>query len=808
MMDAKIDGVPFGEIMNQAVKLKTHQAKPDRCVWDSWPKFKQNTMFGREDVQAARLLPFAERLEAAYGMKREADAFFRQHSLLEASLKYEYAISVFRYLLNEDPDWKKKGILDADIEEHDYEEEQAPFEHKKKSSSSSSSSAAGAVDSCRSSGDGSQKEPWRASLHAFYVACYLNLARVYFKSRDPTTALQACDFALEVDPPTNLDVESGHDDCGGGPPYYPPPPSGCDKALLLKAQVRMSRASAGAAEQEQAIQDVQLAYRVLQSKLEYLDAQSASSSSSSSSSEGGEATEKEEDDAAAAAEAVAAAAVAAAAERAELVKRSREVVRELKKLKAEVGKQKERDKDWGGVFERGKGLQAAEEMEQAKVRAEAEAVVKQEQELYDDQESDEDEDEEEEGGGNGEEEEHTKKVVYDLDEDDQTAKPVEKKTTNKKNKGKNKNKGKDKKKRAVKPEDVPVPKEVAQQLDSMEALRRKYEAEQRYDEADAVAKELETAKERIAGFRATRAAGTRNLPEVDFTAPTPEMVAEAAKQGIDLEDPMVLEALRRVQNEHKAKGQAMTGESVAASLEAEERERADTMRRDLLGMLRGMSAAELRDTCDAAGVPHDDVDARLADGDSSSNGSSGGGLCGGLFGGGGGGGGGGERSGRAAAVRRVLEERLVEALVVKAQNGEALSVDDDEEDGAKGKKRGKKRGRRERESEAQRRRREEAVSARTWRIAICVSGAFFLLRMWKMGYIGALGALLMGREAVWPGPGPQYSSRHSNSNSHGNSNSGSGSDGGAASSLQPWLQQHGEWGGEETEESAEFRDEF
>ena len=57
------------------------------------------------------------------------------------------------------------------------------------------------------------------------------------------TALQACDFALEVDPPTNLDVESGHDDCGGGPPYYPPPPSGCDKALLLKAQVRMSRAS-------------------------------------------------------------------------------------------------------------------------------------------------------------------------------------------------------------------------------------------------------------------------------------------------------------------------------------------------------------------------------------------------------------------------------------------------------------------------------------------------------------------------------------------------------------------------------------
>jgi hypothetical protein len=46
-----IDGVPFGEIMNQAVKLKTHQAKPDRWRWDSWPKFKQNTMFTKEDVE-------------------------------------------------------------------------------------------------------------------------------------------------------------------------------------------------------------------------------------------------------------------------------------------------------------------------------------------------------------------------------------------------------------------------------------------------------------------------------------------------------------------------------------------------------------------------------------------------------------------------------------------------------------------------------------------------------------------------------------------------------------------------------------
>jgi hypothetical protein len=49
-MDQKLDGVPFGELMQQAVKLKTHQAKPDRRRWDSYPKFKQNNMFTRPEV--------------------------------------------------------------------------------------------------------------------------------------------------------------------------------------------------------------------------------------------------------------------------------------------------------------------------------------------------------------------------------------------------------------------------------------------------------------------------------------------------------------------------------------------------------------------------------------------------------------------------------------------------------------------------------------------------------------------------------------------------------------------------------------
>ena len=40
---------------------------------------------------------------------------------MDASLKYEYALSVFKHLTNNDEGWKKKGILDADITEHEYE---------------------------------------------------------------------------------------------------------------------------------------------------------------------------------------------------------------------------------------------------------------------------------------------------------------------------------------------------------------------------------------------------------------------------------------------------------------------------------------------------------------------------------------------------------------------------------------------------------------------------------------------------------------------------------------------------------------
>ena len=94
-----------------------------------------------------------------------------------------------------------------------------------------------------------------------------------------------------------------------------------------------------------------------------------------------------------------------------------------------------------------------------------------------------------------------------------------------------------------------MPKEVADQLDAMEGVRRRYHAQRRYEEAEAVQKEIDAARARLDEFRreSLKPRQKRPLPDLDFAALTPEMVADAKKQGINLEDPDVLKALRGVQ---------------------------------------------------------------------------------------------------------------------------------------------------------------------------------------------------------------------------------------------------------------------
>jgi tetratricopeptide (TPR) repeat protein len=143
-------------------------------------------------------------MQCALAIKAEADGHLRSKNLLEASFRYEHALAGFKWLQNADPGWKKKGINDNDITEHAY--------------------------SPANSDEASQ-------VATLLVALYLNLARVYFKTNDFTTAITACGAALDVD-------------------------ADCDKALFLRAQVRIAPASAGATEHEASLKDAAAAQKV------------------------------------------------------------------------------------------------------------------------------------------------------------------------------------------------------------------------------------------------------------------------------------------------------------------------------------------------------------------------------------------------------------------------------------------------------------------------------------------------------------------------------------------------------------------
>ncbi|KAH8050984.1 peptidyl-prolyl cis-trans isomerase [Aureococcus anophagefferens] len=156
MMDAKIDGTPFGVLMQQAVKLKTHVHKVDRVKFDRWPKFYQNTAFIKDDQKAERAIEdFDARMAVAQRYKAAADAHLRGGDPMQAGMHYEWAAGLFRWATTLDDNWRKKSLDDEDILEESYD------------------------------GDTPAR---REAIDAFKLACYLNIARAYFKQREPSSS--------------------------------------------------------------------------------------------------------------------------------------------------------------------------------------------------------------------------------------------------------------------------------------------------------------------------------------------------------------------------------------------------------------------------------------------------------------------------------------------------------------------------------------------------------------------------------------------------------------------------------------------
>lgn len=161
----------IGNILQEAVKLKSAQMGQKRQTYEKWPFFVQHTLFHgeKDDFTAWRQLPFDEKLKVSEGLKEEGNKLYANGSWSDAVDKYEEAASLFHYCYSTDPGWRKnnRGIDDDVIV---------------------------LVDDT-----GSTEEEARQQ-RKLRLTCCLNLAACKQKLEKYEEAIAACNTALELDP--------------------------------------------------------------------------------------------------------------------------------------------------------------------------------------------------------------------------------------------------------------------------------------------------------------------------------------------------------------------------------------------------------------------------------------------------------------------------------------------------------------------------------------------------------------------------------------------------------------------------------
>lgn len=115
MMDPGMMQGEFGQLIQQAAKMKGAQMAKEKRRFETWPKYLQHTMYNQEKLSEIRALPTEERLSQAFTMKEQGNALLTQGRYDDAMNVYEKALGVYYYVHNRDADWKKKGINDADV---------------------------------------------------------------------------------------------------------------------------------------------------------------------------------------------------------------------------------------------------------------------------------------------------------------------------------------------------------------------------------------------------------------------------------------------------------------------------------------------------------------------------------------------------------------------------------------------------------------------------------------------------------------------------------------------------------------------
>lgn len=161
----------LGNILQEAVKLKSAQMNQKRQTYEKWPYFVQHTLFHgeKDDFKAQRQLPFDEKIKIGESIKEEGNKLYGAGSWSDAVDKYEEAATLVYYCYSNDPGWRKnnRGIDDdvlVLVDDQGSTEEEAKQQKKLR------------------------------------LSCCLNLAACKQKLEKYEEAIKACDVALELDP--------------------------------------------------------------------------------------------------------------------------------------------------------------------------------------------------------------------------------------------------------------------------------------------------------------------------------------------------------------------------------------------------------------------------------------------------------------------------------------------------------------------------------------------------------------------------------------------------------------------------------
>jgi len=161
----------IGNILQEAVKLKSAQMGQKRKTYETWPYFVQHTLFHgeKEEFKAGRQLPFQEKMVICERLKEEGNKLYQEMKYSDAVDKYEEAPTLFHYCYSTDPGWRKNNRgIDDDVIVLVAEE--------------------------------GANEAEAVAIRKFRLSCCLNIAACKIKLVKYDEAVVACNTALELDP--------------------------------------------------------------------------------------------------------------------------------------------------------------------------------------------------------------------------------------------------------------------------------------------------------------------------------------------------------------------------------------------------------------------------------------------------------------------------------------------------------------------------------------------------------------------------------------------------------------------------------